>query len=395
MEKPKLWILTLMVSFAAVNATLFTPALPEMGTFFKVTPQEIQLTITLFLLGYCLGNLIYGPLASAYGRKSILKMSILFTIIMSVLILLAGDTKNLSLLLIARFFQAVGAVGAMKITLTMISDSFNEQESARALSFVLTSFAIAPGVAIFIGGFLTDWFGWQSTFYFLILYSVIFFYLATLLPETLPNDKKQPLCLSTSLSNYKHALKNSRLILGGLIMGLGTTCVYLYSTAGPFVGIDHLGLTPSAYGLYNLIPSVGMLLGSLINAQVVKKLRPISALQFGMYILFLGSLWMLLTFLIAGASIIMLFLPISFIYIGIGLDFPNATAIALAHSHNRSYASAVLNTLNMGTAVIAVLILSLIPVLSTNTLPILLIIATALALTLYFLLRKKVNQSTP
>src|SRR3990167_470523 len=98
--------LLLLISFASVNAVLFTPALPNIANFFSIANDTAQQTISLFLIGYALGQLVYGPLANRYGRKPALYLGISLQIISSLLCVLAGITHQFWLLILGRFLLA-------------------------------------------------------------------------------------------------------------------------------------------------------------------------------------------------------------------------------------------------------------------------------------------------
>ncbi|MCI5052715.1 MAG: MFS transporter [Simkaniaceae bacterium] len=375
-KKPQLSILVPLISFASVLAVLFAPALPEMAEIFGVSSEEIQYSMTLYLIGYAVGFLPLGPLAARYGRKPVLYGGLSITIAGTILTLIAGYLGLYWLLLVSRLLQAFGACSGMKVTVTMISDSFDQQESARALSLTMLSFALAPGIAVFIGGWLTEWFGWSSCFYFLTLYALIFLYLATLLPETLV--EKSPISAAGIVNGFKVSFTNWILLCSACMMGLGTACVYLYSTAGPFLGIERMHYSPGEYGLLNLIPSIGMLVGGLISAKLSSLLPPIKNLVIALVLIAIGSFWMLFTFASEALIATNLFIPMLIIYLGIGINLPAASSLGLAHSQQKAYASATLNFLNMGMATLTVLLLSIIPIQSIMLLPSLLVLVTVL-----------------
>src|SRR5471032_1196013 len=107
--KPKLpfFTLLLMISFASVNAVLFTPALPNIAHFFDISAKVAQQTITWFLVGYALGQLMYGPIANRFGRKPALYAGISLQIISSLACVFAGNIHVYWLLVLARFFLAL------------------------------------------------------------------------------------------------------------------------------------------------------------------------------------------------------------------------------------------------------------------------------------------------
>ncbi len=86
--------LILLISFAAVNTVLFTPALPNITEFLGISKSQAQLTISLFLVGYAFGQLIYDPVANRYGRKPALYGGIITQILSSFLCVIAGKMQS-------------------------------------------------------------------------------------------------------------------------------------------------------------------------------------------------------------------------------------------------------------------------------------------------------------
>src|SRR5471030_3210138 len=109
-NKPNLPFITLimLISFASVNAVLFTPALPNIAHFFSITHAAAQQTITWFLIGYALGQLVYGPLANRFGRKPALYGGISLQIVSSLLCALSAAMHEYALLILGRFMLALG-----------------------------------------------------------------------------------------------------------------------------------------------------------------------------------------------------------------------------------------------------------------------------------------------
>ena len=116
--------LLLMISFATFNAVLFTPALPNITRYFSITNNVAQLTITWFLVGYAIGQLLYGPLANRFGRKPALYTGISIQIVSSLLCILAGLIHSFFLLVLARFFLAIGSGVGLTIAFTLVNESF-------------------------------------------------------------------------------------------------------------------------------------------------------------------------------------------------------------------------------------------------------------------------------
>lgn len=293
LQGPRIITLLMLVSFASVCAVLFTPALPEIATYFGVSKTLSQSTMTLFLVGYAIGQLPYAPIANRYGRKKTIYIGLFVALIGTFLCWLA---PTIGWLLLGRFLQALGSAVGLKITFTMIGDSHSGAQSIKAISYIALAFAIAPGLSVALGGLLIDAFGWKSCFLFLAGYAVLIGFLCLYLPETAPRIDKEAFCLRTIKRNYKQQFSNPSLLLHAVLYGLGTAVIYLFATSAPYVGIIDLGLTPSLYGLLNIIPLFGFGLGQLFSSSLAGSLNPRRAMLWGILTMSLGMLIMFLCF---------------------------------------------------------------------------------------------------
>lgn len=351
--------LLLMISFASVNAVLFTPALPAIANFFMVSASEAQQTITIFLLGYALGQLMYGPLASRYGRKKTLYIGIFIQILSSIACVLSGYLHDYAVLVIARFFLAIGSGVGLKMTFTLVSENYEPKVASQKIAYLMLSFAITPGLSIALGGVLNQHFGWMSCFYAGLLYGVLLLVLVSRLPAFSETLDVYAFQLSHLKHGYVSSFKNRKVFLGGLLMGSATSVIYVFSALAPFIGMNILGLNSAQYGMANILPAAGLALGSILSVQFVKKYTLQQVMFSGIIVATLGVLFMFVAVGLNTPIIVKLFMPMFFIYIGLSWVLANVAAIAMAHAQDKAHGSAVMNFLNMSTATIAVLVAGL------------------------------------
>ncbi len=162
--KPQFLTLILMMSFASVNAVLFTPALPDIARFFAISDEVAQYTISLFLIGYALGQLIYGPLAKRFGGKGALTMGISLQIVASLTCVLSGIIHCYPLLVLSRFMVALGSGVGLKMTFTLVNQNYEPTIASQKIAYLMLTFAVAPGLGVALGGILNNHFGWMSCF---------------------------------------------------------------------------------------------------------------------------------------------------------------------------------------------------------------------------------------
>lgn len=341
---------------------LFTPALPDIAHFFGIGEDSAQQTITWFLIGYALGQLVYGPLANRFGRKPALYAGISLQIASSLLCVLAGVIHQYWLLVLARFMLALGSGVGLKMTFTLVNECYQPKIASQKISYLMLAFAITPGLGVALGGILNTYYGWTSCFYAGAIYGLALLFFVARLPETQKILNLNALKMNHLLRGYSSQFKNAQLIAGGLLMGGSTCFVYVFAAAAPFIAINLFGLDSTEYGMANILPPIGLILGSIAGARLSKKYSLESMIQTGILITSLGAIVMLVAMLMHFSILFSLFLPMIIIYFGLCFILANASTIAMSHVSDKAHGSAVMNFINMGLATLVVLSLGLFPI---------------------------------
>jgi DHA1 family bicyclomycin/chloramphenicol resistance-like MFS transporter len=363
-------LLFLLISFGSVCAVLFTPALPQIGLFFGVSPSAAQLTITLYLIGYAVGQLLYGPLANGYGRKKALYIGISLEIISALVCALSANLHMFWILVLARLFMALGASVGLKMSFTIVSDCYTQEESNRIISHLMTAFAITPGLGIALGGFLSEHFAWTTCFYFLMFYGIFLLYLVSRMKETAKSIDKSALKFSKIISKYLCMIKNARLILNGSLLGVAGSFIYLFAAVAPFLTATFKHLIPQTYGLWNLLPPLGIVLGSQLSAYFSGRFHPRQAIFLGVSLTAAGTAVILTAFMFNYLMPVLLFLPLMFIYMGTSFIFSNASMLAMSAVDDKASGSAMMNFISVGGCTLSVICIGFVPSASSLVLPI-------------------------
>ena len=125
----------------------------------------------------------------------------------SLLVLIGAELSLFWLIVMGRFITALGSGVGLKVAFTIIADVYQKEEARQKLASIILAFAITPGIGIAIGGFLTQYLGWQSCFYFMAGYCLFLFCLSFFLPETCREIDPEAL----NISNIKKGLFWGRL----------------------------------------------------------------------------------------------------------------------------------------------------------------------------------------
>jgi len=381
-------ILFLLISFGAISAVILTPALPELSRDFGISESKAQLTMSLFLIAYAFGQLPYGPIANRFGRKKAVYIGIGLMLIGSVLAL---SVPSFAAVLLGRLIQALGAAVGLKITLTMISDRHEGPEATKAISMLSIAFAIMPAFGVTIGGYLVEYWGWRGCFVFSSFYAGLLGLLVLALPETGKAFDQGALETKRVIHGYLQQFKSRSTMLNAVFLGFVSSSFYIFATVAPYVGIVYIGLSPGQFGLWNLIPCVGVFMGVWLTWWFAQKNKPRLAVQTSIGIMIFAIALMILSFSFSFVNVWTLFIPVAIMRIGSNTIWSNAASSGLSASHDKSNTSAVMQFINLSMSTIAVFVISAFPTTAIMLLPLALGVIIFLLLMMNTLV--KVSQS--
>ncbi len=246
---------------------MIIPALPATAQAFRVSESAIQLTITLYLVGLAVGQLVYGPLSDRFGRRPVLIAGLaLFTAAGAVTVL----APSAGALVAARVAQSLGGCAGLVLGRAIVRDSAPPDRAAAQLALLTLVMSMAPAIAPAIGGYATAFAGWRASFAMLAAIGATTTLLAVrFMPETNAGTGLGRSMLMPSLR-----LLRSRAFRGFAIGGAcTTTSFYAFMAASPFIFIDLLHQTEQQVGLYYLVLMLGVATGGLLGNRLAGRMR--------------------------------------------------------------------------------------------------------------------------
>lgn len=292
-------LLGALVAFGPLAIDLYLPALPAIAGGLGATAESVQLSITVFLAGFSLGMLFYGPISDRYGRRTVMLTGIALFAVASAACMLAMAVEQL---IVARFVQALGGGAASVLARAVVRDVYTPTEAIRKLSLMAMVTAIAPLVAPVFGSFLLDAFGWRGTFAAVVLWGVLSLAVVWFqLPETLAADKRGQLPLGRAFGIYGRLLLDPAAL--GLLLagGMSFAAMFAYITASPFYFIELNGFSPTAYSLLFASNAVGIFGANYLNSRLVKSKGPAAMAGLGSACGFLGGVLLVAACRVPGA----------------------------------------------------------------------------------------------
>jgi len=324
-------LLAALVALGPISTDLYLPSLPALARGFGASVGEVQLTLSVFLAGFAVAQLAYGPLSDRFGRRPVLLGGLVLYVAAGVACALA---PSMGVLIAARGVQAVGACAGPVLARAIVRDVHGREGAARVLAYMAAAMALAPALGPILGGFVELWFGWRANFVLLVLYGAAgLAAAAAFLPET--NAAPDPLAARPMqiLANYR-ALAGRRAYAGYVL-----ACAFAYSgifafiSGSSFVLVDGLGLGPQAYGFCFAAIVVGYMVGTLAAGRLTRRLGIDRMIAAGAAVSVLGGAllagiaWAGVGSGLAGAAAIVA--PMMVYMVGTGLVMPNAMAGAV------------------------------------------------------------------
>ena len=357
-----LWIFTLIVmigSLTQIATDLYTPSLPAIAHFFHVRIGLSQLTLTVFMAGVAVTNLIYGPLSEGIGRR---KAILIGLSIATVGAFISLSAHNIHTLLLGRLIQGIGC-GSCALWRSIFRDTFTGDDLSKYGSYLGNIIIFTVVAAPFLGGYFQALAGWRLAFGFLTVYSfIIILFVIFGFKETHTSQDFSKLKPSFMLKAYGELLTHRTFMGICLAVFLSYGGMFAWVTVGPALLIHHLGVSPIFYGYLSIIAAAAMFFAGLFNGKVVKKYGANKMLNIGWLIMFIGGLSLLAQIAFISANVTSIMVSVFIFIFGATLIWPNAVANAFTpFGHIAGTAAALYAFLQLLGAAVFSLVLAHLP----------------------------------
>lgn len=356
-------ILSLLTAIEALSMDLYLPAFSAIVESLQTDMGKVQITISVFLGGFAVGQLLWGAFSDRFGRK-------LPIIIGSVLYALASfavlKITTIEGLWLCRFVQAFSGSAGVVVSRAVVSDTFDKTRTTGIFALLAIIMCIGPIISPMIGTALINQWYWQSTFTamgligLLALISTLFF-----LPETHPESKRPKKSGTTHTGrtvwgSYLHVARNKQFMTYTLIGSLVYIALMLYITNSPLLIMEKGGFSEINYSLIFGFNALGMAIASVLVAKLSKRFSLQSLVKWTVVaeLILTGGLLLIVAL---DLSVIYMLVLIFFFVFTLGILFPATTDLALQPFRNDSgTASALLGFLQLGITFIVTGLLGLI-----------------------------------
>lgn len=340
-------ILGALATISPFSIDMYLPGFPAIAKDLSTTIDQIQLSLTSYLIGISVGQLAYGPLLDRFGRKKPLYIGLALYVVASLGCML---TDSVNALIAMRFLQALGGCAGMVAAQALVRDLFPPNKTAQAFSLLVLVIAVSPMVAPTLGGYVTAVFGWQAVFAILAAITAFIMlgvYLA--LPQGQLADKSMSMRPKAIIRSYRDVLRTPQFLLYTLAGGIATAAPFAYIAGSSDVFINIYHVSEQEYGWIFAFLAMAMIGSTQLNHILLKKFSSEQIVGFTLY--YQTAVGILL---VVGTSFgwydKYALIALIFIFLtGQGLTNPNATALGMAPFTKRAgSASALFGSFRMG-----------------------------------------------
>lgn len=262
-------LITALVAVGTLSTSIYAPSMPTLVGEFETTPDLVKLTLSVFLVGFAAGQLVYGPLSDRLGRRGVLIGGLLVYCLGNLACIAA---TGIWAMIAGRFLQALGACAGTVLGRAVVRDVHGREGTARVLAWIAAAMAISPALGPTVGGHLHVWFGWRANFALLAALGIVLMVSVWLF---LRETNKQ---LDPDATDWMRLFRNFNVLLGDrnfvgwLLCGsLIYAGLYVYIAVAPFLFIDRLGFRPNEFGLLTIFTTSCYLLGTLAAGRLTRR----------------------------------------------------------------------------------------------------------------------------
>lgn len=333
--------LTLCLGIQALTTDLYLPSLPLITTELNSEVSRTQLTLSMLLVFFGLGQMLAGPLSDKFGRRPTLIASLLLYALSAIGAALA---ESMTGLIIWRSLQGLFMSGSVVCARALPRDLYAPDQAAAVISKGLTGLGVIACVSPVLGSLLVSWHGWRMTLFFLSLFGI--FSLAWIIfrqPETIKQRQSNALNLQTLWANWGLIIKNPQFRAYTLLSSASYGGLFVFLASSSFIFSKVFGQSPFTYGLWLIASSLCYIAGTFLCRRLLKTMHIQRAVKIGGYLSVTGGVLMVLVSLM-GFEGVWYFFPFHIIFmISHGINLPCSTAGAIGPFPDKAGTAAALS----------------------------------------------------
>lgn len=319
LPKGFVFILAMLTSISPLAIDTYLPSFLQISQTFSTSINNIELTLSIYLFGFAIGQLIGGPLSDKYGRKNFIFVGIGIYILFSLLISISSSIEQM---LFFRFMQAIGGGFAVVNTNAIVRDIYHGKKGAKVFSIISMIMMMAPLLAPVIGAVIVSYYEWQVIFIVIALYAFLLSFFILKLPETSPKNKDKNL-----YENYIKIIKSKKPMLLIMSNAFAFSGLFVFLAKSSFIYMDNFKVSVEIFPVLFGLNVLTLIAFSRFNIKLLETKSTFSILKTGIILQLLFSILLILSVQLNSLTLTVIILMF---YIGVlGIIFANAISLLL------------------------------------------------------------------
>lgn len=384
-------LLAFMTAIGPITMDIYLASMPHIGEAFGASAGAVQLTLSLYVVGFAMAQILYGPLSDFRGRRPLLLGGFALYLIATAACAMA---TSIEMLIVARLVQAIGAAGPIILARAVVRDLYVGIQAARQLGLMSAIMGVTPIGAPIVGGVLQAWFGWRATFIFMAIIGLVLALAAYLyLPETNSRPRAPAPTARGILGSFRVVARNKAFMSYATMLALSYAGVFAFLSGSSHVLQKQFGVSSIEFGLTFALCSLSYIAGNWMGSRLVSKRGLERMIRLGKNILLAAGALQLLGYWLLPQEMFALVVPQMLYFLGSGLMVPQFIAGALMPFPDRAgAASSLMGFVQMTSAAIVGAVLGVL--LGTSAWPLVVAMSlAALALVVVFHLGSRARQA--
>lgn len=381
-------LLALVSSTNPVGTDMYLPSLPMIREAFSATTAQAQATLSAFMFGAVVAQLVLGPLSDHIGRRPVILIGLCLFVIGSIACSLA---PSIEFLVGARVLQSFGGSGAAVISRSMVRDLFAGWKAGREFARLNSIRGFVPLLTPLLGAALTSWFGWRSNFVAMALFGLpLMILVAFVLPETLTKKPDTPFTVAGTARDFRTILATPAFRFYAGLNALVFSGFFVFLSGSAFVMQGAYGLSKAEYAVAFAAVVIGYISGSMLAHRLQARFQPAALIFGGLCATLLAAIVMCVVMVAGLGGVVAIVVAMAVYNTGMGIIMPYCDAGALRSFSDRVGSAASLSSIvNMLIAALSGLVMAQLLDVTPLALPAALLVCALTAMLLFLRFRRR------
>ena len=332
-------LLSILSSVAPMGVDTYIPSIPDIANAFNVSIEKIELSLSIFLIGFSVGQIFGGPISDKYGRKMSSVYGLVGFAFFSFIIIFSTTIYELWFF---RFFEAFFGGIVVVNAAAAVRDRFHGTEAAKVFALIGMVRSFAPLIAPAIGAFIIHFYSWKAVFIFLTIYALfVAFFIYKDLEESYTYSKQNVIESFKTVLSHKVAIKSM------LVLGFSFGGFFIIVAKTSFIYIEYFKISTDYFPLFFGVNFIVLMSMIKVNVHLLKTYNPVQLVKMAVSVQVISGALIALNY--ENISLVLTVILLASYMSMMAFIFGNCMALTLEHfPKNAGVASGVVGVVQFG-----------------------------------------------